>query len=101
LISAIEVTIIPAPIKPTNGFEYGVANMIFSRCFSRVSILAIAVVLNQLLPAIAVAAPERVIANQYIILKRAVAGLKIAHLPKITAAFEFSGLTLTVPGLRP
>jgi subtilisin family serine protease len=43
--------------------------MIFLRCFSRVSILAIAVVLNQLLPAIAVAAPERVIANQYIIQK--------------------------------
>jgi hypothetical protein len=36
----------------------------------------------------------------YIILKTAVAGPKIAHLAKITAAFEFSVLTLTVPGLR-
>jgi hypothetical protein len=35
-----------------------------------------------------------------IILKRAVAGLKTAHLLKITLAFEFSVLTLTVPGLR-
>jgi hypothetical protein len=35
-----------------------------------------------------------------IILKTAVAGLKTAHLPKITSAFEFSVLTLTVPGLR-
>ena len=34
-------------------------------------------------------------------LKRAVAGLKTAHLRKITSAFEFSVLTLTVPGLRP
>jgi hypothetical protein len=34
------------------------------------------------------------------ILKRAVAGLKTAHLLKITLAFEFSVLTLTVPGLR-
>ncbi len=42
-------------------------------------------------------------------LKRAVAGLKMTHLRKITSAFEFSGLTLTdfgelsrvVPGLRP
>jgi hypothetical protein len=33
-------------------------------------------------------------------LKRAVAGLKTAHLPKITLSFEFSVLTLTVPGLR-
>jgi hypothetical protein len=33
-------------------------------------------------------------------LKKAVAGLKKAHLPKITSAFEFSVLTLTVPGLR-
>jgi hypothetical protein len=33
-------------------------------------------------------------------LKRAVAGLKTAHLLKITLAFEFSVLTLTVPGLR-
>jgi hypothetical protein len=30
----------------------------------------------------------------------AVAGPKTAHLTKITAAFEFSVLTLTVPGLR-
>jgi hypothetical protein len=35
-----------------------------------------------------------------IILNPAVAGLKIAHLLKITVAFEFSVLTLTVPGLR-
>jgi hypothetical protein len=35
-----------------------------------------------------------------IILKRAVAGPKMAHLAKITLAFEFSVLTLTVPGLR-
>jgi hypothetical protein len=34
-------------------------------------------------------------------LERAVAGLKMEHPRKITAAFEFSGLTLTVPGLRP
>jgi hypothetical protein len=33
-------------------------------------------------------------------LKTAVAGPKMAHLAKITAAFEFSVLTLTVPGLR-
>jgi hypothetical protein len=33
--------------------------------------------------------------------KRAVAGLKIAHLLKIPSAFEFSVLTLIVPGLRP
>jgi hypothetical protein len=33
-------------------------------------------------------------------LKTAVAGPKAAHLAKITAAFEFSVLTLTVPGLR-
>jgi hypothetical protein len=33
-------------------------------------------------------------------LKTAVAGPKTAHLAKITAAFEFSVLTLTVPGLR-
>jgi hypothetical protein len=32
--------------------------------------------------------------------KNAVAGPKIAHLVKITLAFEFSVLTLTVPGLR-
>ena len=32
-------------------------------------------------------------------LKTAVAGLKMAHLPKIALAFEFSVLTLTVPGL--
>jgi hypothetical protein len=36
----------------------------------------------------------------YISLDSAVAGLKMAHLLKITAAFEFSVLTLTVPGLR-
>ena len=36
----------------------------------------------------------------YIILKTAVAGPKIAHLAKITLAFEVSVLTLTVPGLR-
>jgi hypothetical protein len=29
-----------------------------------------------------------------------VAGLKMAHLTKITSSFEFSVLTLTVPGLR-
>jgi hypothetical protein len=34
-----------------------------------------------------------------LILKTAVAGLKMAHLPKITLAFEFSVLALTVPGL--
>jgi hypothetical protein len=34
------------------------------------------------------------------ILKTAVAGLKMAHLHEITLAFEFSVLTLTVPGLR-
>jgi hypothetical protein len=33
-------------------------------------------------------------------LKRAVAGLKTAHMPKITAAFELSLLTLTMSGLR-
>jgi len=33
-------------------------------------------------------------------LKEAVAGLKMAHMRKITLAFEFSVLTLTVPGLR-
>jgi hypothetical protein len=35
-----------------------------------------------------------------IIQNSAVAGLKMAHLLKITVAFEFSVLTLTVPGLR-
>jgi hypothetical protein len=34
-------------------------------------------------------------------LKTAVAGLKMAHLPKIALAFEFSVLALTVPGLKP
>jgi hypothetical protein len=34
------------------------------------------------------------------ILKTAVAGLKMAHLHEITLAFEFLVLTLTVPGLR-
>ena len=33
-------------------------------------------------------------------LKTAVAGLKMPHLHEITLAFEFSVLTLTVPGLR-
>jgi hypothetical protein len=33
-------------------------------------------------------------------LKTAAAGLKIGHLREITFAFEFSVLTLTVPGLR-
>jgi hypothetical protein len=33
-------------------------------------------------------------------LKTAVAGLEMAHLPKTTASFELSVLTLTVPGLR-
>jgi tRNA A-37 threonylcarbamoyl transferase component Bud32 len=33
-------------------------------------------------------------------LETAVAGLKMAHLTKITLSFEFSVLTLTVPGLR-
>jgi hypothetical protein len=32
--------------------------------------------------------------------KRVVADLQMAHLPKITSSFEFSVLTLTVPGLR-
>jgi hypothetical protein len=32
--------------------------------------------------------------------KRAVAGLQMAHLPRITSSFELSVLTLTVPGLR-
>ena len=36
----------------------------------------------------------------HIILNSAVAGLKMAHLTKITLSFEFSVLTLTVPGLR-
>jgi hypothetical protein len=36
----------------------------------------------------------------FINLKTAVAGPKIAHPVKITLAFEFSVLTLTVPGLR-
>jgi hypothetical protein len=35
-----------------------------------------------------------------IILKTAVAGLKMAHLHEITLAFEFLVLTLTVPELR-
>jgi hypothetical protein len=35
-----------------------------------------------------------------LILKKAVAGLEMAHLPKITSSFGFSVLTLTVPGLR-
>jgi hypothetical protein len=35
-----------------------------------------------------------------ITLETAVAGLKMAHLTKITLSFEFSVLTLTVPGLR-
>jgi hypothetical protein len=35
-----------------------------------------------------------------IILKTAVAGPKTAHPAKITAAFEFPVLTLTVPGFR-
>jgi hypothetical protein len=34
------------------------------------------------------------------VLKRAVASLEMAHLPKITSTSEFSVLTLTVPGLR-
>jgi hypothetical protein len=33
-------------------------------------------------------------------LKRAVAGLEMAHLPKITSSFELSVLTLTAPALR-
>jgi hypothetical protein len=32
--------------------------------------------------------------------KKAVAGFRMAHLAKITAAFESSVLTLTVPGFR-
>ncbi len=36
-----------------------------------------------------------------IILNSAVTGPKTAHLAKITAAFEFSMLTLTVPGFKP
>jgi hypothetical protein len=39
--------------------------------------------------------------DKLIILKRAVASLTGAHLSKIALAFEFSVLTLTVPGLRP
>jgi hypothetical protein len=39
-------------------------------------------------------------ASVSIILKTAVAGPKTAHPALITAAFEFSALTLTVPGLR-
>ena len=39
------------------------------------------------------------IVDATIILNSAVAGLKMAHLLKITLAFEFSVLTLTVPGL--
>jgi hypothetical protein len=35
-----------------------------------------------------------------IILKTAVAGLKMPHVHEITLAFEFLVLTLTVPGLR-
>jgi hypothetical protein len=38
--------------------------------------------------------------NTVIILNSAVAGLKMAHLLKITVAFEFSVLTLTVPGFK-
>ena len=38
---------------------------------------------------------------RYMNLKRAVAGPKMAHLFKITSAFEFSVLTLTVPGFKP
>ena len=34
------------------------------------------------------------------ILNSAFAGLKMAHLLKITAAFEFAVLTLTVPGFK-
>jgi len=34
-------------------------------------------------------------------LNSAVAGLKVAHLTKITLSFEFSVLTLTVPGFKP
>jgi hypothetical protein len=33
-------------------------------------------------------------------LNSADAGLKMAHMTKITLSFEFSVLTLTVPGLR-
>jgi hypothetical protein len=33
-------------------------------------------------------------------LQRAIAGLKMAYLSKITSAFEFSVLTLTVPGFE-
>ncbi len=36
-----------------------------------------------------------------IILNSAVAGPKAAHLAKITAAFEFSVLTLMEPGFKP
>jgi hypothetical protein len=43
---------------------------------------------------------EKRIAMPYLNLNSAVAGLKMAHLLKITLAFEFSVLTLTVPGLR-
>jgi hypothetical protein len=34
------------------------------------------------------------------LLKSAVAGFRMAHLTKITLAFEFSALTLTEPRLR-
>jgi hypothetical protein len=44
--------------------------------------------------------PEPPASGAYLNLKTAVAGPKMAHLAKITAAFEFSVLTLTVPGLR-
>jgi hypothetical protein len=38
-------------------------------------------------------------ARSHLNLHLAVAGLKMAHLPEITSAFEFAVLTLTVPGL--
>jgi hypothetical protein len=43
---------------------------------------------------------HNIMTRKPIILKTAVAGPKIVHLVKITLAFEFSVLTLTVPGLH-
>gem|GEM_PF-3968800 len=40
------------------------------------------------------------LSTELVTLNSAVAGPKTAHLAKITLSFEFSVLTLTVPGLR-
>jgi hypothetical protein len=45
-------------------------------------------------------AENRSLFCKYLNLKTAVAGPKTAHPAKITAAFEFPVLTLTVPGFR-